>query len=196
MTTITALGRRFGLSRSTLLYYERSGLLSPSYRTKADARLYSEVDEARLARIVTLRKVGVAVAKIRQLLDAGRRGEAAVLEERLRDAQGQIEALRAQQRLVIELLRDHILRGKGAAPSRDQWVRMLTECAFSEEDRREWHADMERRMPAVHERFLRRIGLAPAEIRHVRALSQGSWRRPSDAEANEAGTKDRPAIPG
>ena len=32
MLTISALARRFGLARSTLLHYDRIGLLKPSYK--------------------------------------------------------------------------------------------------------------------------------------------------------------------
>ncbi len=40
MITIGRLARRFGLSRSTLLYYDSIGLLSPSTRSAKDYRLY------------------------------------------------------------------------------------------------------------------------------------------------------------
>lgn len=48
---ITELGKRFGLSRSTLLYYDRIGLLQPSGRTEAGYREYTRSDADRLERI-------------------------------------------------------------------------------------------------------------------------------------------------
>jgi hypothetical protein len=41
MLTIGRLAERFGLSRSTLLYYDSIELLSPSARSDANYRLYS-----------------------------------------------------------------------------------------------------------------------------------------------------------
>ena len=46
--TVGRLARRFGLSRSTLLYYDSVGLLRPSDRSPAGYRLYTEKDLSRL----------------------------------------------------------------------------------------------------------------------------------------------------
>ena len=54
--TISALARRFGLSRSALLHYDRIGLLSPSGRSLAGYRCYSEADADRLRAIQTFRR--------------------------------------------------------------------------------------------------------------------------------------------
>ena len=67
--TISALARRFGLSRSALLHYDRIGLLSPSGRSLAGYRCYSEADADRLRAIQTFRQAGVPLAGIRALLD-------------------------------------------------------------------------------------------------------------------------------
>ena len=47
MLTISQVASRFGLSRSTLLYYDTIGLLSPSLRSRANYRLYSPADVER-----------------------------------------------------------------------------------------------------------------------------------------------------
>lgn len=81
---ITELGRRFGLSRSTLLYYDRIGLLRPSGRTQADYRLYMQEDLARLERICFFREAGLSLSEIACLLEnAG--NDSLVLERRLRE---------------------------------------------------------------------------------------------------------------
>ena len=48
--TVGRLAKRFGLSRSTLLYYDRLGLLCPSGRSGGDYRLYEDADAQRLDR--------------------------------------------------------------------------------------------------------------------------------------------------
>ncbi|MEN8133472.1 MAG: MerR family DNA-binding transcriptional regulator [Pseudomonadota bacterium] len=47
MFTIGQIGKRFGISRSTLLYYDAIGLLRPSGRSTANYRLYTEDDMLR-----------------------------------------------------------------------------------------------------------------------------------------------------
>ena len=47
VTTITRLAKQFKLSRSTLLYYDRIGLLRPSGRSPSNYRLYTGSDRQR-----------------------------------------------------------------------------------------------------------------------------------------------------
>ena len=53
--TVSALARRFGLSRSTLLHYHRIHLFKPSGRSAGGYRIYGPEAVARLTRIVELR---------------------------------------------------------------------------------------------------------------------------------------------
>ena len=67
---IGELARQTGLSIRTLHYYDQVGLLSPSQRTKAGHRLYSERDIIRLQQIVSLRQLGFTLSEIRDCLDS------------------------------------------------------------------------------------------------------------------------------
>jgi len=60
-----------GVTVKALLHYEKLGLLAPA-RTSAGHRLYSERDVDRLRRILALKRVGVALTRMRALLDADR----------------------------------------------------------------------------------------------------------------------------
>ncbi len=51
MVPISALARRFGLARSTLLHYDRIGLLRPADRSRAGHRSHGEAEWVRLERI-------------------------------------------------------------------------------------------------------------------------------------------------
>lgn len=175
MKTITVIARQFGLSRSTLLYYDRIGLLSASYRTHAEARLYSAEEEARLRRIVTFRRAGIPLETIKVLLDSSVPAKVNVtLERRLAEIQEQIGGLRSQQRFIVEMLLQAVLRGEQPARTKDQWVALLKACAFTEADMHRWHVELERSDPEAHQRFLKRIGLKPEQIAHVRAQSQAA----------------------
>ena len=66
--TIGALIKRFKLSRSTLLYYDKIGLLTPSARSDAGYRLYTDNDLKRMEQIALYKEAGLALEAIAQLL--------------------------------------------------------------------------------------------------------------------------------
>jgi DNA-binding transcriptional MerR regulator len=166
------LARQFGLSRTTLLYYDRIKLLRPSYRTHAEARLYSDADEARLRRIVTFRAAGVPLATVAAILEAPAARINRTLESRLTAIQREIDERKAQQRFVVALLKDAVLRGEAPARSKDEWVALLRACHFTDEDLQAWHVELERADPRAHARFLKKLGLAPADVRRVQAMAR------------------------
>ena len=109
MLTIRQLGRRFGLSRATLLYYDRIGLLHPSARSEAGYRLYDADAAARLGDICVYSNAGLSLEAVKRLLDGPQTAETGILTARMRELDAQIERLRAQQQAIAEL----IARGDG-----------------------------------------------------------------------------------
>ncbi len=81
--TVSRLGRLCGVSRSTLLYYDAIGLLSPSSRTPAGYRLYDEPQRARLEKILLFHSLGIPLVRIKKLLAAPEKGPAALHHRRL-----------------------------------------------------------------------------------------------------------------
>jgi MerR family transcriptional regulator, thiopeptide resistance regulator len=63
------LAKQTGVSVRTLHYYDEIGLLSPSHRTEAGYRLYSEDDIIRLQQIVSLRQIGFSLEQIRECFE-------------------------------------------------------------------------------------------------------------------------------
>lgn len=174
--TITAFARCFGLSRSTLLYYDRIGLLKPSGHSASGYRLYSEQDTERMRRIDTFRKAGLSLRSIQEILDAAT-GDAMehALEQRLSALNEELAVLRAQQQLVIQLLQR---RGKHLQKSSVdvmQWVKMLEEAGMDEEAKQRWHFAFERDAPEAHREFLLSLGLNEAEVAEIRRLSHAAW---------------------
>ena len=84
MYRITQLAREFGLSRSTLLYYDQIGLLPPSGRSEAGYRSYSLSDRERLATICSYRQAGLGIEDIRRLLALNEQGGDEVIRQRTR----------------------------------------------------------------------------------------------------------------
>jgi len=66
--SIGQLGRRVGLSRTTLLYYESQGLLQAG-RGANGYRRYDDDQLRRAAQIVRFRELGLSLAQIRTLLE-------------------------------------------------------------------------------------------------------------------------------
>jgi MerR family transcriptional regulator, thiopeptide resistance regulator len=175
MTTIGRLSQAFGLSRSTLLYYDRIGLLQPSLRDENGYRRYSAADTSRLGQICTYRRAGLRLADIRKILAAGGGRLSEILENRLSGLNEEVKALREQQRLIICLLRQpQILSLRSGPMDKERWTRLMRRAGFSDQQMLDWHVDFERRAPLDHQRFLELIGLAAGEIAALRRWSQSS----------------------
>ena len=168
---ITALGRRFGLSRSTLLYYHRIGLLRPSGRSEADYRLYSNADCDRLARICAFREAGISLDDIAKLLDADT-PQGPILERRLREVGQAVTALKAQQRVIAGMLKTAASGPDAAGLDRTLWLELQRACGLDATALRRWHTEFECRAPAAHHAFLLRLGLSEKEATEVRMLTR------------------------
>ncbi len=169
MLTVGRLARRFGLSRSALLYYDRIGLLCPSSRTDKDYRVYSESDAKRLEQICLYRQAGLALEDIRQILDTRGGKLTAVLQRRLDELNQEIQHLHEQQRVIVGLLENPGPLAKVRVMSRERWVSLLSASGFSVEDMRRWHIQFERSAPDKHREFLQFLRLDPREIRRIRS---------------------------
>lgn len=170
--TITEFAREFGLSRATLLYYDRIGLLKPGDVAANGYRLYGDCERQRMVRIERYRKAGLPLNSIREILDSdGGDALEVALEQQLARTNEEIQRLRGQQQLITELLRR---RGKGRSEGGvdvHQWVAMLEEAGIDAAGRQRWHAAFERDAPEAHQLFLESLGLDEGEIAKIRARS-------------------------
>jgi DNA-binding transcriptional MerR regulator len=178
MLTVTKLARRCGVSRTALLYYESIGLMPPPGRTDGNYRSYSEADAERLKAIRAYRNAGLRLEDIRAILKArgGRSGDAAptaagVLKRRLVELDAEIEALRAHQHAILQLLGSRAL-GKADMITKEKWVSIMRGCGFSEEQMHRWHAEFEHSAPQEHQEFLEFLHIQPAEIKTIREQSR------------------------
>src|SRR3954453_5741453 len=179
MLTVTKLARRCGVSRTALLYYESIGLMPPPGRTGGNYRCYSEADAERLKRIRAYRNAGLSLEDIRAILKTTGRGRAAdaagtasgVLKRRLVELDAEIDALRAHQHAILQLLGSRAL-GKADMITKEKWVSIMRSCGFTEEQMHRWHAEFERSAPEEHQEFLEFLHIAPAEINTIREKSR------------------------
>jgi len=169
MTTVGRLAKRFNLSRSTLLYYDAQGVLSPSGRTAKGYRDYDEADAARLEKICLYRSAGLSLKEIGDILHMpdGRLNEA--LRHRLGEISSEISGLQDQQNLVLAMLQQKPPQ-VASGMDKDVWTDLLTASGFSESDMQVWHRAFEKKSPGKHYAFLKFLGIDEAEIAKIRKL--------------------------
>lgn len=178
LLTVGQMARVAEVSRTSLLYYERCGLLRPAARSAAGYRLYGPSDVDRLRALRSYRAAGVPIGEIRELLESDLRGSAAVLERRLVELDRQVQHVRTQQRLLARLLAQPATMRLRGIRSKEQWVAMLSAAGFDEQAMSDWHRAFEAEAPEAHREFLVALGMPAAAIRRVRAWSA---KRPATA---------------
>ncbi|WDE02428.1 MerR family transcriptional regulator [Thalassomonas actiniarum] len=172
MYTVNQLGKKYDLSRSTLLYYDKIGLLKPSARSEANYRLYSQSDVQRMEKIATYREAGLSLESIADILNSGETKSTKALEQRLINLNSEISKLRLQQQLVVGLLgRDSLIR-TSRTMNKEQWVNILKASGMDAEARHRWHVEFEKDLPEMHADFLESLGCKPDEVEKIRAWSR------------------------
>lgn len=181
MLTISQMARRFGLSRSTLLYYDSIGLLTPSSRSGAGYRLYSQADVERMELIDIYRRVGLSLSDIARVLSSEEGALTELLEARLRALNREVGKLRDQQRLIVRLLQNRASLRATRYLDKDGWVAILEATGLGEEEMRRWHVEFERLSPEAHQDFLESLGIGGEEIDRIRRWSREAKSRPDSA---------------
>lgn len=171
MLSVSQIARRFGLSRTTILYYEARGLLKPALRTGAEYRLYGEKEARVVEQICLYRSVGLSVARIRAMLANPETEVAALLRRRLQELDAEIHRLRDHQRLILRLLENKNILRRTKSMTKEKWVSIMKAAGFSEADMRRWHREFERAAPDDHNEFLRYLHIPQAEIQSIRDWS-------------------------
>jgi len=117
------LAKRSGLTVRALHHYDNIGLLCPSGRSEGGYRLYSRDDVARLHGIQTLRRLGLPLGDVAQLLDGGAVTLPAILGHQIGALDQQIaQAQDLRERLSVLQI---ILAG-GGQPELDDWLTSLS----------------------------------------------------------------------
>lgn len=116
--TIGQLAAEAEVPTSTVRYYERAGLLSPSRRSPGNYRLYSEEDLARLRFIRGAQATGFALDDVRGLLRPAPCGEVqSRIEARIAQVRARMRELRHIERVLrasLETCREHEATGRCA----------------------------------------------------------------------------------
>jgi len=172
MLSVSQIAKRFGLTRTTILYYESCGLLKPGHRTSANYRLYGEKEARALEQICLYRSVGLSVSNIRVMLANPETEVAALLRRRLQELDSEIGRLREHQRVILRLLQSKSILRRTKNMTKDKWVSIMKAAGFSEDDMRRWHREFEKAAPDDHNEFLAYLHIPVAEIKTIRDWSR------------------------
>ena len=131
--TISELAREFGVTPRALRFYEDKDMLHPA--RDGMMRLYSNRDRARLTIIVRLKRLGLPLADIREILDLyalndGKRAQTKMMLEKFRKQAAELEV----QRGDIETALHELYKGI-------EWLEdLVANNGRSEETKRQAHA--------------------------------------------------------
>ena len=171
--SISQLARAFGLSRSTLLYYDRIGLLRAPGRTAAGYRLYTQNEYNKLERICIFRSAGLPLGDVKKLLSSSAVPGLKILEDRIQELEDQILFLRVQQHSIIAMLKKMKNGAYKPVVDKTMWVSMLKAAGMDESSMAKWHAEFECRAPEAHKNFLLSLGISANDVRKIQEWSRG-----------------------
>lgn len=173
MYTIGQVAKRFSISRSTLLYYDSIGLLSPGARSSSNYRLYSESDILRMGKIAKFRETGMSLESIFHILEKDDNKICIALENRLFKINEDIQKLRNQQSIIIQALKSKNLTRRTRIMTKERWVSLLRATGLNEADMEKWHIEFEKMSPEAHQDFLESLGIHEEEIMSIRNQASG-----------------------
>lgn len=172
MLTVSQLAKACSISRTSILYYEREGLLLPKNRSDNGYRWYGKTEIERLGRILSYRSFGVPVSQLRSLLDeAIEEGQKQILLQQFNALERDIQLLRLQQKAIVHFMDEPELLDKKVI-NKERWTQIMRDAGLSDEDMRSWHIKFEKTEPAAHQAFLETLKIEPEEIAVIRAWSK------------------------
>lgn len=172
LMTVSQLAKKFNISRTSILYYEKKGLLSPSSRSTNGYRQYGEKEVARLKDITAYRSYGLSIQHISTLLDIDDDStQQHILHNQFNALEYEIQKLRQQQKSIVAVLKKH---DQHQRLNKERWTAIMHACGCSIEDMKNWHIQFEKMEPKAHQAFLESLNIDDEEITMIR-----SWRKDS-----------------
>ncbi|MCW8878327.1 MAG: MerR family transcriptional regulator [Kangiellaceae bacterium] len=172
MLTISKLAKQFNISRTTLLYYEKEGLIVPANRSENGYRWYGDKEIKQLQKIVNYRAFGLSIPDIKNLLNSPQNNkQRSTLEKQFANLEQEIQKLKQQQLAIVNFLGD-IKKLKSSQMTKEKWTEIMRSSGMNDEDMHNWHIQFERAQPEGHQDFLEPLGIVPNEIKRIRTWSK------------------------
>lgn len=168
MLTVSNLAKKYQLSRTTILYYEKEGLLNPASRSSNGYRWYGIKEQQRLESIINYRSFGISIAEIKKLLAKPEESkQKQVLRQQFNALEIEIQKLRQQQLAIVNFLEaPDLLKDKNM--SKEKWTSIMQASGMSDEDMKNWHREFEKLQPDAHQEFLESLQINAAEVSKIR----------------------------
>ena len=166
--TVGKLAKEYGLSRSTLLYYDKIGLLSPRGHQKGEYRAYGTEEQERLKQICLYRKSGIPLKEIKRILDNEETSVSTCLIARFQQLDQDILELKEQQAVIANMLQNPSLLSSSAPMNKELWTRILKASGIFVKMMRKWHIQFEKTAPEKHLAFLKFLQISDGEIETIR----------------------------
>jgi len=172
MFTIGQVAKKYSLSRSTLIYYDSIGILTPSSRSNSNYRLYSKNDLKKIDKILLYRNAGLTINSIALILDKDENELHSSLEERLFSINKEIQELRNQQKVILNILEKTDSIKDARIITKSMWVSLLKAAGLDENGMKKWHIEFEKTSPEAHQDFLESLSIDKDEILKIREWSK------------------------
>ncbi|MEZ8190557.1 MerR family transcriptional regulator [Vibrio sp. 1F279] len=172
MLSIKQFCEQLEVSRTTVLYYERKGLITPAARASNGYRQYGERELERFRSILAYRSYGIPVSEIGGLLHQSQdENRDVVLRQQFAALDQEIQKLRQQQQSIMALLKEPELLNQGLL-TKERWTEILKESGMDEQGMINWHKRFEQMEPLGHLKFLQSLNIDEDEIEQIRAWSR------------------------
>ncbi|MEZ8864128.1 MerR family transcriptional regulator [Vibrio splendidus] len=172
MLSIKQFCEQLEVSRTTVLYYERKGLITPAARTPNGYRQYGERELERFRAILAYRSYGIPVSEIASLLHQSQDEDRdVVLRQQFAALDLEIQKLRQQQQSIMTLLKEPELLNQGLL-TKERWTEILKESGMDEQGMINWHKRFEQMEPLGHLKLLQSLNIDEDEIEQIRAWSR------------------------
>ncbi|MBE8604342.1 MerR family transcriptional regulator [Vibrio cyclitrophicus] len=174
MLSIKQFCEQLEVCRTTVLYYERKGLITPATRASNGYRQYGERELEKFRAILAYRSYGIPVSEIESLLQQSQDEDRdVVLRQQFAALDLEIQKLRQQQQSIMALLKDPELLNQGLL-TKERWTEILKESGMDEQGMINWHKRFEQMEPLGHLKFLQSLNIDEDEIAQIRVWSRQS----------------------
>jgi len=172
MLTVSKLAKKYSLSRTTILYYEKEGLLMPASRSDNGYRWYGEKEIKQLESIINYRSFGIPIQEIKNLQAKPKDSkQKQVLRGQFDNLEVEIQKLRQQQLAIVQYLEDpDLLTNKNM--TKKKWTSIMRSAGMTDEDMMNWHKEFEKLQPEAHQVFLKSLQIDDEEIVLIRKKFQ------------------------
>ena len=119
------------------------------------------------------RSAGLSLDSIELLLEKENSELDSTLEGRLLSINKEIQKLRNQQKVILNILENETLARDSRLMTKEVWVSILRAAGLDDAGMKNWHIEFERTSPEAHQDFLESLGIEKDEVAAIR-----DWSRP------------------